>query len=66
MTEEIVRIYTKIILKTLFGEDVSYETVPFEDPQTGEQKVLPLHSALRRPLPDIVRMFYNPMRIFFK
>lgn len=62
-TEEIVLIYTKIILKALFGEDVSHLTVDFVDPKTGEAETLPLHKALRLPLPQILNKFMHPLRM---
>jgi len=62
-TEELVLIYTKIILKALFGEDVSHLTVDFIDLKTGETKALPLHKALQLPLPQLVGKFYNPLRM---
>lgn len=63
-TEEIVKIYTKIILMALLGEDLSSETVEFDDLTTGVTSTLELHQALRLPLPICVTLFYNPLRMF--
>jgi hypothetical protein len=35
MTEEMVEIYTRIILKALFGEDISSAIIDFQDLETG-------------------------------
>jgi hypothetical protein len=43
LTEEIVNIYTKIILMALLGEDLSTETVEFVDLKTGVPSTLKLH-----------------------
>lgn len=62
-TEAMPLIYTQIILISLFGEDVSDQKVKFINLETGEEEMIDLHLALRLILPQIVGMFYNPLRL---
>ena len=41
---------------------MSDETIEFVNVSTGVKYSLPLHLALRKPLPEIVGKFYNPLR----
>lgn len=62
-TEEMPLLYTKVILLALFGEDVSDQKVQFINLETGEPEQIALHLGLRLILPQIVGMFYNPLRL---
>ena len=63
MRNELKHLYSATILVSIFGEDLSEETIHLVDIDTGAPYTKPLFEALLETSPVAIQMIFNPVKL---